>query len=170
MEPFDAQGLSSEPALAPSGAGDYGLNYYSASLGQLAAGQQMTLHLKYSKPTATLSANAVGASAPAATPNESKPSQPLELTPILLAAAAGIGLLLIGGGAYSLMRSKKEERRAAQSGRPARRRRERRAPHAATPTSAAPAATPTRFCTQCGRQLLTDDRFCRNCGAKVRDG
>jgi hypothetical protein len=43
------------------------------------------------------------------------------------------------------------------------------APEPAPPPSAAPAPPPAkRFCTACGKELISGAKFCRSCGAKVR--
>jgi hypothetical protein len=164
QEPVDARDLTAEPAVAPAGKADFGLNYYSASLGALSAEQSLSFHLRYSKSTSTLSSEVVNQNAPVplATPTVTQPLPPRSnLAPILLAAAGGVGLLLIGFGVWSFVRNRRE----TQTERPRRRRR-----HAASvgdePHLEAPA--PAQFCTQCGQPLLTGDRFCRNCGTPVR--
>jgi hypothetical protein len=168
QEPVDARDLTAEPAVAPAGKADFGLNYYSASLGALSAEQSLSFHLRYSKSTSTLSSEVVNQNAPVplATPTVTQPLLPRSnLAPILLAAAGGVGLLLIGFGVWSFVRNRRE----TETERPRRRRR-----HAASdgdeplsePHLEAPA--PAQFCTQCGQPLLTGDRFCRNCGTPVR--
>jgi len=168
QEPVDARDLTAEPAVAPAGKADFGLNYYSASLGALSAEQSLSFHLRYSKSTSTLSSEVVNQNAPVplATPTVTQPLPPRSnLAPILLAAAGGVGLLLIGFGVWSFVRNRRE----TETERPRRRRR-----HAASdgdeplsePHLEAPA--PAQFCTQCGQPLLTGDRFCRNCGTPVR--
>lgn len=170
QEPVDARDLSGEPAVALAGTADFGLNYYAASLGALSAGQGVSFHLRYSKSTPRLSSEVVSQNTPVplATPavTEPRPSR-LSLTPILLAAAGGVGLLLIGFGVWSFMRNRRE----METERPRRRRRhvapDRDEPlPLSEPHLEAPA--PARFCTQCGQPLLTGDRFCRNCGTPVR--
>lgn len=170
QEPVDARDLSAEPAVTPAGTADFGLNYYSASLGALSAGQSLSVHLRYSKSTARLSSEVVSQNTPVplATPIVSQP-QPSQtnFTPILLAAAGGLGLLMIGFGVWSIIRNRRE----MGAEHPRRRRR-----HVAqvgedgpTPLEPGPgAATPARFCAQCGKPVLPGDRFCRNCGTPVR--
>jgi hypothetical protein len=168
QEPVDARGLTAEPALTAAGAADFGLNYYSASLGQLSAGQSLSFHLQYSKSTSTLSAEVVNkdAAVPLATPVVAgSPSARTDYLPILLAAAGGLGLLMIGFGVWSMVRNRGE------AGMGHSRRRRRRAPSAEAEPLSAPrpeADAPARFCTQCGQPVLPGDRFCRNCGAPVR--
>lgn len=170
QEPVDARDLAAEPAVALAGTADFGLNYYAASLGALSAGESISIHLRYSKSTSTLSSEVVSQNAPVplATPaaTESLP-QRSSLVPILLAAAGGVGLLLIGFGVWSFVRNRRE----MEMERPRRRRRHAASdgdepPAALSPQPEAPAWA--RFCTQCGQPLLTGDRFCRNCGTPVR--
>ncbi len=170
QEPVDARDLTAEPAVALAGTADFGLNYYAASLGALPAGQSVSFHLRYSKSTARLSSEVVNQNTPVplATPAATGPlSSRLSLTPILLAAAGGVGLLLIGFGVWSFVRNRRE----METERPRRRRRHAASdgdepPAALSPRPEAPASA--RFCTQCGQPLLTGDRFCRNCGTPVR--
>jgi hypothetical protein len=167
QEPVDARDLTAEPALTSTGAADFGLNYYSVSLGALSAGQSVSVHLRYSKSTSTLSSEVVNQDVPVplATPAVTEPPARMELAPILLAAAGGLGLLLIGFGVWFFVRNRRE----METERPRRRRR-----HAAPAEDGPPpeprleAPAPARFCAQCGQPLLTGDRFCRNCGTPVR--
>jgi hypothetical protein len=168
QEPVDARDLTAEPAVAPAGTADFGLNYYSASLGALPAGQSLSFHLRYSKSTPTLSSEVVNKNTPVplATPTVTQPLLPRSnLAPILLAAAGGVGLLLIGFGVWSFVRNRRE----TQTEHPRRRRRHAASDGDEPPTAPHPEAlTSARFCTQCGQPLLTGDRFCRNCGTPVR--
>ena len=170
QEPVDARDLSAEPVVTSVGTADFGLNYYTASLGALSAGESISIRLRYSKSTSTLSSEVVSQNTPVplATPAVTEPlSSRLSLTPILLAAAGGVGLLLIGFGVWSFVRNRRE----METEQPRRRRR-----HAASDGDEPPAAlsprpealTSAQFCTQCGQPLLTGDRFCRNCGTPVR--
>jgi len=170
QEPVDARDLTAEPAVALAGTADFGLNYYAASLGALSAGESLSIRLRYSKSTSTLSSEVVSQNTPVplATPavTEPQPSRPA-LAPILLAAAGGVGLLLIGFGVWSFVRNRRE----METERPRRRRRHAASdgdepPPALSPRPEAPASA--RFCTQCGQPLLTGDRFCRNCGTPIR--
>jgi len=168
QEPVDARDLTAEPAVDPAGKADFGLNYYSASLGALSAEQSLSFHLRYSKSTSTLSSEVVNKNTPVplATPTVTQPLPPRSnLAPILLAAAGGVGLLLISFGVWSFVRNRRE----TETERP-RRRRRRVASDGDEPLSEPhlEAPAPAQFCTQCGQPLLTSDRFCRNCGTPVR--
>jgi hypothetical protein len=170
QEPAGAHGLSADPAVTREGPGDLGLNYYSAALGQLSAGQSVSLHLHYTKSTSTLSVDVVSKSTPAplAAPTKTEPPRPLELAPILLAVAAGIGLLMIGGGVVALVRGSRSAP-PRTSGVNRRRKNRRQTPSVGMPPEArSPMPASPRFCTQCGQALLSGDRFCRNCGTPVR--
>ena len=170
QEPAGARGLSAEPAVTREGPGDLGLNYYSAALGQLSAGQNVSIHLHYLKSTATLSADLVNkiTPAPAAAPVETKPPQRFELTPILLAVAVGIGLLLIGGGVVSLVRGLRSAPPRTSEVKRRRKKPSQTSSVMMPPEASSPETLATRFCTQCGQAMLPGDQFCRNCGAPVR--
>lgn len=171
QEPYGATNLSFDPALTMAGPGDFGLTYYTASLGQLAAGQSVTLRMGYSKPDSTFSADMVGEGSPL-TPDLPAPPPATVPWPTLIAVAAGIGLLLVGGGAYWFVRSTGRTQSAAGGAGHGRRRGRRRS--APGPTAEAGQSPPTladappRYCSQCGQPLLPGDQFCRNCGARVR--
>jgi hypothetical protein len=166
QEPVGARNLNGEPALAAAGTGDLGLDYYAAQLGGVNAGEGVSFRLRYDKSTAALSSESLNQTAPAPNPEPAtsrSAANNVELAPILLAAAAGVGLLMIGWGIVSVSRARqsgdrrsREPRRRAGSLTPA--------PH--TPPGAA--SEPARFCTQCGNALQAGDRFCRQCGAAVR--
>ena len=166
--PVDSSQLAADPPLTPAGLGDLGLNYYTASLGSLAAGQQVSLRLTYSKASSTLSASKVSASsaqptaAPAATPA-------LNLASPWLWGGVGAGLVVFGVAVWALgrMRASQEEerRRYSRRRRPVRPSASRRAD---LPSRSAP-GEPASFCTECGQRLLRGDRFCRSCGTPVRE-
>lgn len=168
QEPVEASNLSAEPALTPAGAGTFGLNYYSTSLGQLTAGQTVTLDLRYTKSSATLSSEVVSAQTPTdlEVPLAADSAQsaggfawpdipPIVIGPILGLIAAGVVLLVL---AIRQGRSGQRLRARARHGR--------RARHAAKEADGAEA---TQFCPQCGRRVEPGDRFCRNCGTALHD-
>lgn len=92
---------------------------------------------------------------------ETSSTSSLEITPLLLAAGAGIGLLLVGVGIVSLVRGQRSGSHGAKRDR-----------HQHLSVELLPEAPGTpnanQFCTQCGQPLLSGDRFCRQCGAPVR--
>jgi zinc-ribbon domain len=193
QQPYGARGLTGRPALASAGAGEYGLNEYTAALGPLAAGGTVSFDLGYSKTGSTLSATAVanlpgGVSAPAAS------GVPGGISWLWLFGGGAAVLALVGGGAVWYWRlwpaAQGQARRPRATG-PGRRgsttlaqaaqgrRRPATARARAKAAAAAPAASsgtndaaastaPAAFCPQCGRRYQAGDRFCRQCGAPVR--
>ena len=167
--PVDSSQLTADLPLTPDGPGVYGLNYYTALLGALTAGQQVSLRLTYSKSSSTLSATQVAASS-------TQPTAPSAAAPALtlgspwLWAGVGAGLAVFGVALWALgrMRASQEEERRRNS----RRRRPVGQPSAGArrtdlPSRSAPGEA-AGFCTQCGQRLLEGDRFCRSCGTPVR--
>ncbi len=160
QEPIDARGLSAEPPITLAGSSGLGLNYYTASLGALSTGQNVFVHLRYTKSTSTLSVEKVG---PTPVQAASAPGRRLELSPTLL-IGGGLGLLslaLTSWGAILLVRRRRTDPRGPR-------------PDESVP---APQLSPeprlsasgiAQFCTQCGEPTLAGDRFCRNCGAPIR--
>ncbi len=170
--PVDSSQLTADPPLISAGPGDFGLNYYTASLGSLTAGQQVSLRLTYSKSTSTLSASTVAASstqpasAPAATPG-------LTLASPWLWGGVGAGLVVFGVAVWALgrMRTSQEEARRQYSRRrrPVRPSMARRADPAPPPLGPSAPGEPAGFCTECGQRLRAGDRFCRSCGTPARE-
>jgi hypothetical protein len=161
--PVDSSQLTADPALTAAGPGDDGLNYYTNSLGALAAGQAVSLRLAYSKSSSTLSSEKLTAS-PAKTP-AAPPALTFASPWLWGGVAAGLLVFAVAVWAFWWLRVSQRETspKAIRRRRPARLDRARRA---GAPRDPAPAAT--GFCTQCGRRLVADDRFCRSCGAPVR--
>jgi hypothetical protein len=132
----------------------------------------VSLRLTYSKATAALSAESVGASV-VVTPELPEPAaSPASSTLRIAAVAAVVGVLAIGLGGFWLLRSRGQaalENERSQRGRRRGRRRAGPAPALRPETSPLPAAgTAGGFCPQCGRAHTTGDQFCRNCGARLR--
>jgi hypothetical protein len=179
--PYGARNLTGQPALTSIGAGEYGLTYYTALLGPLAAGGRVTFNLGYAKTGSGLSATAVadtqgGSGSPASTPsvpaaNGTSSSQPW------IVGAAVVGLVLTGGVVAWYLRFG-----LATQGQPGRRRttgqgqrvaaQGRKRSASARTRSKAPvvdSTAPAAFCPQCGQRYQPADRFCRKCGAPVRE-
>lgn len=158
QEPLDTHDLSVEPPVTLAGSGDFGLNYYTTALGQIAAGQTILLKLRYAKSTARLSVEATRPSAPsAAVATAGAPvSAPAWLglndtARFVLAGVLGLlSIVMIGWGVVIWQRGVNPSRRSRLA----------RVPPAANEAA--------RFCTQCGRPVSPGDQFCRQCGAKLR--
>jgi len=125
QEPSGATNVVGQPALTPAGAGEYGLNYDTASLGALTAGAAVSLDLRYVKSSPALSATEVaaagGSSATAgrngaATPAAASGSASLPW----VVGSAVVGLALVGGGAAWYWRSGRPGRGRAKGRRSAR--------------------------------------------------
>jgi hypothetical protein len=162
--PVDSSQLTANPALTPAGLGDDGLNYYTASLGALVAGQDVRLQLSYSKASSTLSAEKVAASSA-----KTSPTPALTFASPWLWGGVAAGLLVCAVAVWAFWRlrvSQREAPRRVSRRRPVRLSRARRSGAAG---DSAPSPAATGFCTECGQRLLPDDHFCRSCGAPVRE-
>lgn len=160
QEPVNARNLSGEPPLALAGASDFGLSYYTASLGALTAGQAITAQINYTKPDAQLSVAQVTAQPSVATPVLVM-AQPTAMSEAQLQQWLAIALLLVSIGLVSLGFLFWRRTRAAPA-QPRGRRSANNLPSAPLP------ATATKFCTQCGQSVGPEDRFCYHCGSAVR--
>jgi len=173
QEPAGASQVRTTPALQTTGAGDLGLIYQEGNLGAVAAGQPLTLALSYTKSSSQLSADAIGAARPAATPAPANSSAAgLLATPVTIVAILAAAVVVAALGWWGVRQRAATSRRRRRSSRPPSKPRPpspQTAPpgqQAVAPPRAAPA--PPRFCTQCGQPLQPGDRFCRACGAPTK--
>lgn len=177
QQPAGASALTTTPALAATGAADYGLEYYEGSLGALTAGQTVLVTASYTKADAALSSEVLGVAPAAPTAVETPASTN---TTAVAGVVAGVGVLAAGAVGFIYWRGRRPTR-AAQGHRRAAPRRHRSAPAVEAPRAAAvprpsaptarlasPPATGAAFCTQCGQRRQPGDKFCRQCGAPVR--
>jgi hypothetical protein len=174
QEPVGATQLAAEPAVTLAGPGDNGLNYYTAALGALGAGQLVNLHLTYSRASNALSASIVSQNAAPAVAPGPAPAVPAAGVNWYFVWAGVLAALLVAGGSgyWYFTRRGQGETESHRS-----RRRARPLMAEAHPSSRSegqeagpdgPTSTPAGFCTRCGRPLQTGDGFCRQCGAPVR--
>jgi hypothetical protein len=166
QEPAGAADLRFDPPLAPAGAGEFGLNYYSMALGPLASGQAVHLQLDYTKAIPGLSVEGSGAGI-AVTPDLPAPPSPVIPAEALWAVAGAGGTLVLVAVALWFVRSRGAVEPEVASGRK-RGRRSARLEAARQGADDKPAGQPGGFCTQCGQPYQPGDRFCRNCGAPRR--
>jgi hypothetical protein len=164
QEPAGAAGLAFDLPLAPSGPGEFGLNYHALALGPLAAGQVVRLQLDYARTTPGLSIEAGGAGF-AVTPDLPAPPGPDVPAEAWWAAGGAAVAVAVGAGVLWFLRS----REAPQPTGGGRRKRGRRSSRAeAGFVASEPAGSGAAFCAQCGQPFQPADRFCRNCGAPRR--
>lgn len=151
LEPLDVTSTSLNPNFTAQDIFN-GLNYYDGASVNLAAGEQYTLNLRYTKTTDTLvsQAQAVQIAEPV---NEDTPGR-VSLANSLPYIIGGLGVIMIAGG---LMYYFQWGRRSAGSGKSRRR----------TNINADSNATSV-YCPQCGARAKPSDRFCRTCGARLR--
>lgn len=151
LEPLDVTSLTLDPKYAAQETFN-GLNYYDGVSVKLAAGEQYTLNLNYTKTTDTLvsDAQAVQIAEPV---NEDTPGR-VSLANSLPYIIGGLGIIMIAGG---LMYYFQWGRHAAGRGKP------RRRSHANDDSNAT-----SVYCPQCGSRAKPSDRFCRTCGARLR--
>jgi membrane protease subunit (stomatin/prohibitin family) len=145
--------------MVSSGMDALGNPTFTLDLGALAAGQSTPLQVSYTKADAQPSVSSAP-TAPAAAASSSAPSW----WPWVAGVAAAV---FAGTVTFYLVR----RRRSTAASRQSRRRdaRKQGAQPARQPSgSAAPGASSTKFCVQCGQKFEGSDRFCRNCGAPRR--
>ncbi len=166
QEPRGASNLTGQPPVMLAGSSDLSLNYHTASLGALEAGQAVSAELHYDKATTELSVEE-------APPMSIAPTAVVEaaMTPAAAPINAGDWRVWLGGGlligavglaGWGATLWRKTRTPAA----PAR---------AAPPIAVTPTAAPSQpvnaarrnFCGQCGRPLGQQDAFCRQCGAEA---
>jgi hypothetical protein len=158
-QPSRASDLQTTPAMLPGGMDDLGNPSYTLDLGALAAGEATSLQVSYTKAD-TQPSVASGSAPSSADASSAAPS----VWPWLAGVAAAV---IAGGVTFYLV----QRRRATSATRQSRRRAARKEgaqPVRSTSGGAAPAASATRFCVQCGQKFEGSDKFCRNCGAPRR--
>lgn len=151
LEPLDVTGISLDPNFTAQETFN-GLNYYDGASVKLAASEQYTLNISYTKTTDTLvsQAQAVQIAEPV---NEDTPGR-VSLANSMPYIIGGLGIIMIAGGLTYYFQW---GRRSAGSGRSRRR----------THSNADSNATSV-YCPQCGARAKPSDRFCRTCGARLR--
>lgn len=171
QQPANARDLKGQPALSSAGVADFGLSYYDLPVGAVTQGQAISLDLSYQKADSRLSVDVIGTPAPSGAAQAAAASSPAAAPGVslpLIVAGAIAGVALIGGGLTWYLRSARPAPAASRPRRASHQGRQRR--RAASPVaSSGPGRAPVtaRFCTQCGKSLLSGDRFCRNCGSPV---
>ena len=149
--PVDTTNITTEPILQTSQAAD-GTNYLFKDFGPLAAGQQLTLNVNYTKTSDRLSVAQQNVQ-PSAPLDANTPGRVM-LSNYLPYVLGGLGVILIAGGLLYFWRS-------GRGGTPEGRRRH-------------PPQEDERksdvYCPQCGTRAQVGDRFCRVCGTKLRSG
>jgi hypothetical protein len=146
--PVDTTNITTDPMLQASQAAD-GTSYLLKDFGPLAAGQQVTLNVNYTKASDKLSVAQQNVQ-PSAPLDANTPGRVM-LSNYLPYILGGLGLILIVGGLMYFWRS-------GRGGNTERRRH--------------PAKEDERksdvYCHQCGTRAQVGDRFCRVCGTKLR--
>ena len=151
LEPLDVSSVSLDPKYTAQETFN-GLNYYDGAPVKLAAGEQYSLKVNYTKTTDTLvsQAQSVQIAEPV---NEDTPGR-VSLANSLPYIIGGLGIIMIAGG---LMYYFQWGRHSAGSGR------SRRRTHSNSESDAT-----SVYCPQCGARAKPSDRFCRTCGARLR--
>jgi hypothetical protein len=146
QQPFDAHDMQILPSVGTGLSGTDGLVYYQGSLGELDAGDEILIDVRYQKDSDALTASHLQA-----TTTTADESGGLAVGDWLPWALAVVGVLLIGYGGYRYWRAGQ----LAHSPRPRRQ---------SQPSAGAAGG----FCHQCGTPAAKGDRFCRNCGTRLR--
>jgi hypothetical protein len=144
QQPATASQLTTDPILSERTMGSDGLVYYSGSFDELAAGEQFTLTLDYSKPDDSLTISS------SALPQEETAISPISNDFNWLWVIVTVALGLFGYGVYGLIRVKRADSN-------------KRARSISNRYEKADV-----YCHQCGNKALAGDKFCRNCGTKLR--
>jgi hypothetical protein len=151
LEPLDVTEVSLDPKHTAQETFN-GLNYYDGAPVKLAAGEQYSLNVSYTKTTDTLVSDAQ--SVQIAEPvNEDTPGR-VSLANSLPYIIGGLGIIMIAGG---LMYYFQWGRHSAGSSK------QRRRVRSTTENDAT-----SVYCPQCGSRAKPSDRFCRTCGARLR--
>lgn len=173
-EPFGATGFQSTPALPPGTRDDEGLIAHQLVLGPLNAGQALRITLVYHREDPRTSVQALQL----VTPVPTQPASGIAGTDLWsswpLIVALVVGMALIAGGIIWYLRSqsarfrpytpprytKRLGRRSVRTGGALRSR--------SRPIVMRPVENDQVFCTQCGKQLTSEDTFCSRCGTRVK--
>jgi ribosomal protein L40E len=156
QQPVGATSLHMDPPSQSQLAGEFGLTYQQAGLGNVDAAAQPSLSVTYERTTDQLSADFVQAQTPIGTPQPAGGRTP-DLVRYLPWALLALGLALMAGGAIYYIRTMRPSRRER-----------RRHPSAAAEPAAGDDGAATVYCHNCGARAGASDRYCRNCGTQLR--
>jgi hypothetical protein len=161
QQPADASEMAITPGPVEGGVDQAGLTYYTKEVGQVPAGQEVTIALSYQKSSdlPSVSQLQVEPSAPLTSENVWQ-DRMLGALPWVLGA---LGVGLIAGGAIWYWRSGQQTASA-----PRKRHRSRSTAPLAPATSADTSENQSIYCHQCGKRAASGDRFCRSCGTRLR--
>ncbi len=161
QQPLKATGFTVSPAADLINVGQDGFKYHLFSYRTLDVGEELKLHISYTKadpePSVTRQPFVEpGAAAPATT----TPAPSQGLNPAVLLIVVGVAGLLVSGGYWYVNRQRADDVYDEEEWEPPHRaRRSRRTPSAEAVTG---------YCHQCGKGLHADDRFCPACGTRRR--
>jgi hypothetical protein len=161
QEPVGSSNLQIQPAPSSSRTDGSGLTYRQGGLGSLAAGQEATIDVEYTKSGSTLTADVVPPPTSSEQTSRGQGNALLEWPPSAATWAAGLGTLglvaLLVAGVMAIRARRPRPRKRGRG------RRSRAKDRAQADSSG------IRFCPQCGKTVRPADRFCRHCGAKQPD-
>jgi hypothetical protein len=158
QQPPSATDMRFSPGLGNPVEASDSLNYYTADVGSLKAGQTFKLSFDYNKNNDTLTSSNLKVQ-PSAPISDTTAGITSILTSTTFRILVGLGLLLIIGGGVWYWQSgrNKDESELRPRHKPAAER------QAATSEGYV-------YCHQCGKRASPGDRFCRTCGAQLRTG
>jgi hypothetical protein len=166
QQPVGAEEMTTDPAVFSVLPREDGFQYHNLSPQAVAAGERLTLAIRYSRSVSQLSAEL---RQPETTTETIPTSQPetasgIRLTwPTILLASGGVAVLAVG--LWTLF----GERMMAARRRPGTARPIKSEPELELETAeAASAPTFVQFCHQCGQKSDSNDRFCRSCGTRLK--
>jgi hypothetical protein len=162
QEPVAAENFSLSPVPEQSITGNDGLVYHLANLGPLSASSSMAIELRYSNPTAQLSAEAIAQPEiiPQISPVVAEGGTP-DIYQILPWLLGGMGVILVAVGGYYFLQSRREPSVVRSASRP----RKSRKPALKEEDVVDSAVV---YCHQCGTRASVSDHFCRHCGVPLR--
>lgn len=159
QQPLQATSFTVSPAPDLISGEQDGFKYHFFSHRTLDAGEELKLHISYTKADPEPSVTRQPVVEPdTATPATTAPIPSQGLNPAVLLIVAGAVGLLVSGGYWYVNRQQADNVYDEEEWEP---------PHRPRQTSSAEAVT--GYCHQCGQGLRADDRFCPSCGTRRRE-
>lgn len=156
-QPVNATDVTFSTDLGAPAVGADNLDFYSASVGALPAGENLTFSIEYQKPDTLLSAEFLAQASPQTDTGTEAPAAQNQI-PDWGWYVIGIGALTLAGGGIYLWYANSP---AALSNY-----RQKKARSTSRPGGSS--GSGGGFCHQCGTPASKDDKFCRECGTKLR--
>lgn len=165
QQPFTASGMTFVPPQSGSSQADDGLIYYGIPVGNVNAGTEFDLVMRYNKPDDTLTYSERFQPAQPNQPVSGTTAGRVNMSQLLPWIIGAVGVALIAGGILWYTYTGRVPVAESQS----RRRRHASSPRTPSAVSApAPSSGEAVFCSQCGKKSGAGDVFCRSCGTRLQ--